>query len=474
MERKGSDMRRFLMIVSAILVLLILGIITATTLDSLVSLNRARQNAEEQVLNEAKSIANNSVSTLNTQTANSGLVALGRVLNPVLLQAYAAGDASVAYNLILDIVGPIVGTYAQLMTLDGRVVGSRLPEGMTAEDFPPPVPEGQEPQYNPNSKQWLYVQVVDDLGPQQGHFVAWSVTVDIVGKTTWLQWIFDRTSEIDAIDANFEQARSSLIWRQISIGLGALLLSLFVVLYAIRLLSKKYISNPMSKMQDKLVRAERLGALGELAGSVSHEMRNPLNVIKSSTFYLRGRLGDADEKVVTHLDRMERSVERADGIINDLLSYSKITTTKPEETDIRRLAETILSEIKVPEGVKVVIKAPDDLPTFWIDPLLVGQVLNNLFLNSFQAMPQGGTVEVELAEETGFFRASVKDDGIGISAENLPKVFEPLFSTKAVGTGFGLAVCKRIVEEQGGTIGIESIEGKGTTVIVQLPLTGGS
>ena len=464
MARKGSEMRRFLAIVSVIVAVLIIAIVAYTTLDGARTLARDRERAEAAVLAEAESVINLTLfqtSQSQPQDPQRSTRAL-TYFNPQLLQTYQAGDTSMIFGLLMDVFAPLYGVNTQLITVDGGVVKSSLPEGVQPEDFPPPI-EGER------------FQVVDQLGPLQGHFIAWYIdlTVPVTGQKATVTWIIDRTDEINRIESDYNRERSSLITREVSIGGGILILSLIIVLLGVRLLSRKYISGPMSRMQEKLLRAERLGALGELAGSVSHEMRNPLNVIKSSTFYLRGRLGEADDKVVTHLDRMERSVERADNIINDLLSYSKITTTNLQETDVRRLVETILSEIKVPEGVKVTVKAPDDLPALRVDPMLFGQVLNNLLLNSFQAMPQGGTVEVELAEEEGYVKATVRDDGEGISAENLPKVFEPLFTTKAVGTGFGLAVCKRVVEEQGGTIAIESEEGRGALATVRLPLKGG-
>ncbi len=460
MARTNSEMRRFLTLVSVILVLLIIIVIAFSTTDGIATLNASKQKAEDQVVKDVAGLG--TLSTEQLLPGGGGASAAVQYLNLAPFMAYASGDPSGVYGFVLNFLGPIYGVMAGTVSADGQVLASSLPQGMNPEDLPSA--EGSENNF----------KVVDHLGSQQGHFIVWYIpwTAPVPGTNQMpvLTWVIDRTSQINQIDRNYNHDRNILVIRQISIGVGAMLLTLLIVLLGIRLLSKKYISNPMNKMQGKLLRAERLGALGEMAGSVSHEMRNPLNVIKSSAFYLRGRLGDTDEKVVTHLEKIDRSVQRADNIINDLLSYSKITATHPERTDTKRLVETILSEMKVPEGVDVTVRASDDLPPLWVDPLLVGQVLNNLLLNSFQAMPKGGTVEVGLAEEEGYFKATVRDEGEGISKENLPKVFEPLFSTKAVGTGFGLAVCKRIVEEQGGTIGIESEKDKGTLVTVRLPL----
>ncbi len=461
-KRTTGEMRRFLAIVAVILAVIVIATVAYSTIDGVSTLVNERNTSKDEVLREAESIVNVTLFNQSQSNADPQAVARrGQYFNLTMFQDYAAGNPTMIFGLVMDIFAPLYGINIQLITQNGQVVASQLPEGIVPEDFPPP--QGSE-----------QFQTVDQIGPLHGHFIAWYLTMPVPGGPDALvTWIIDRTDQINAIDSRYNHAMSSLIIREVSVGGGILVLSLLVVFLGIAFLSRKYIVSPMNAMQDQLLRAERLGALGELAGSVSHEMRNPLNVIRSSAFYLRGRLGDTDEKVSTHLDRMERSVERADNIINDLLSYSKITTTLHEETDVKRLAETIISEMKVPEGVNVAVQAPAGLPAFRVDPILFGQVLNNLVQNSFQAMPQGGTVEVGLAEEGGQFKTTVRDDGEGISAENLPRVFEPLFSTKAVGTGFGLAVCRRIVEEQGGTIGIESTEGKGTTVTVRLPLKGG-
>ena len=223
-------------------------------------------------------------------------------------------------------------------------------------------------------------------------------------------------------------------------------------------------------LQEKLVRAERLAVLGELAGSVSHELRNPLNVVKSSTFYLRGRLGDGDEKVARHLDRVERSVERADRTIGDLLAFSRLRPTHLEKTHLETLAQRVVSDTRLPAAVQISVRAMEKLPEVRVDQVQFEQVLHNLILNSCQALDGAGHVEIGLSADSGGMVMTVQDDGSGIAPENLPKVFDPLFTTKAEGTGFGLAVCKRVVEEHRGTIEVESKPGAGAKVIIRLPL----
>ncbi len=463
MQTERRDMRHFLTIVSIIVSVLIIAIVTYTTTTGVATLARNRERAKNAVLAEAESIINITMFQSQNRPRDPASTARAMALFvPEMLQTYQQGDPSMVYDLLVDVFAPLYGISMQVITMDGQAVRSSLPEGVTPEDLPAPV-EGER------------FQAVDQIGPLQGHYIAWYIplTIPVTEQQVTVTWIIDRTEEINRVESNYANDMSSLIIREVSVGGGILILSLIIVLWGVRLLSKKYIIAPMNSMQEKLVRSERLGVLGELAGSVSHELRNPLNVIKSSTFYLRNRLGDTDEKVVTHLDRVERNVERADNIINDLLSFSRTTSPNVQETDPRRLVEAVLAELKVPAGVNVAIESPPDLPELMTDAELFGQLLNNVLLNSFQAMPKGGAVEIELAAEGEYLKMAVRDEGTGISAENLPKVFEPLFSTKAVGTGFGLAVCRRIVEQQGGTIGIESEEGIGTLVTIRLPLRTG-
>ncbi|MHB8780517.1 MAG: ATP-binding protein [Candidatus Geothermincolia bacterium] len=226
-------------------------------------------------------------------------------------------------------------------------------------------------------------------------------------------------------------------------------------------------------LQERLLRSERLAVLGELAGSVSHELRNPLNVIKSSSFFIKSRMAEGEEKISSHLERIERSVERADRAIGDLLTFSRLKPPEMQPTDLQKVIEAGVSDMKLPAGVGLEVAA-EQAPLVLADPVQLEQLLQNLVLNSVQASQDAGQVRIELSSRNGSAEIAISDDGCGISPADLPRVFEPLFTTKAKGTGFGLAVCRRIVEEHGGHIGIESEQGRGTTVTFTLPLMAGT
>ena len=153
---------------------------------------------------------------------------------------------------------------------------------------------------------------------------------------------------------------------------------------------------------------------------------------------------------------------------------------RPKKLDRRKvrvndLIEEALSGVTLPFNVKVVRQLDDDLPVLLADPIQLGQVFGNIILNGFQAMPEGGELIVKTGlEDSDWLRISFTDTGTGISKENLQKVFEPLFSTKAKGIGLGLAVSRSMILEHGGDIDVKSSEGEGTTFTIRLPVgTGG-
>ena len=227
----------------------------------------------------------------------------------------------------------------------------------------------------------------------------------------------------------------------------------------------------LSQAQEQLVRSQRLAAIGQLAGSVSHELRNPLSVLRSSSYYLRTQLPDADPKIAKHLNIIEQEIASANKIITDLLDFSRTKPPTLQHTYLNYIIEEALSRIEVPTTVTVKLELREGLPALKADTFQLEQVLGNLLTNAIQAMPEGGTLTVGTDRLDGRLIATVRDTGAGIRPENLEQVFEPLFTTKARGIGLGLAVCKTLIENHGGTISVESAVGEGTTFTLSLPLT---
>src|SRR4051794_22874419 len=203
--------------------------------------------------------------------------------------------------------------------------------------------------------------------------------------------------------------------------------------------------------------AERLATIGQFAAGIGHELRNPLGVIESSLFLLRQHLGQevaSLPQVAKHLDRIGGEVLRANKTIQDLLDLARNRPPRRLPTGLRQLVESATANALLPSMVRVTVAAvPDDL-AIHVDPDQIQQVLVNLFMNAAQAMPEGGRIEVaaEALPSTAAASIRVHDDGPGIPAEVRHRIFEALFTTKAKGSGLGLALCRRIVEAHGGTI----------------------
>ena len=226
----------------------------------------------------------------------------------------------------------------------------------------------------------------------------------------------------------------------------------------------------LEEAQEQLVASERMAAIGKLASMVSHELRNPLGVIGNSAYYLKMKLGDGGEKVKSHLDILEKEVAICSKIISELLDFGRPAKPAVGEADINSIVEQTLSCCQVPSNVELVTELGEGLPKVMADKDQMQQVFHNLLLNAAQAMPQGGRLTVRTAHRDNLVQAEFADTGIGIPRDNLTRIFQPLFSTKAKGTGLGLAVTESILDRHGGTIEVESEEGKGTTFTVSLPV----
>ncbi len=222
----------------------------------------------------------------------------------------------------------------------------------------------------------------------------------------------------------------------------------------------------LEKAQEELARKERLALLGQLAGGVAHELRNPLGVVKNSVYYLKMVLS-AEDQVRKHLQILEREVGTASRIVADLLDFARLRPPVRITTDLNGLLQDVLERTALGDHVEVLTNFAADLPSVSVDPEQVKQVLGNLITNAGQAMPEGGTLTIETARADGGALVAVSDTGVGIPPENLEKIFQPLFTTKAKGIGLGLAVAKGLAEGNGGTVSVESTPGKGSRFAVR-------
>jgi len=226
---------------------------------------------------------------------------------------------------------------------------------------------------------------------------------------------------------------------------------------------------------NKLKDAERLAAIGETAGMVGHDIRNPLQTITSSVYLAKEEVktlpaSREKEDLTESLGAIEKQVSYINKIISDLQDFVKPLNPKIEETDLHKLVEDTFLNNAIPKNIKVIISIEEDLSQLVVDRHLIKRVLINLITNAVQAMPNGGTLTVKATHKDEMTFISVEDTGLGIPEENRNKIFKPLFTTKSKGQGFGLPVCKRLVEaHKGGSITFDSEVGKGSKFTIKIP-----
>jgi PAS domain S-box-containing protein len=226
----------------------------------------------------------------------------------------------------------------------------------------------------------------------------------------------------------------------------------------------------LRQVQQELVVREKLATLGQVAGSVAHEIRNPLGAIRNAAYFLKLTAGDKlAGKAAKHLEIINDEINRCNRIITSLLDFVQGRACEPHACSLADIVSKATAQAELPRMTEVQTRLPDDLPLVRVDAGQMEQVFRNLITNAHQAMAAGGKVTIAAARTNGVVRVAVSDSGSGITPVDRARLFEPLFSTKVVGVGLGLAICKSFTEANGGTISVETEVGKGTTVTVTLP-----
>ena len=229
-------------------------------------------------------------------------------------------------------------------------------------------------------------------------------------------------------------------------------------------------SRELEKAHKELLAREKLATLGQLAGSVGHELRNPLGVISNAIYILKSSVSGENEKTKEYIDLISSQVKRSNKIITDLLNFAKEPMLDRSKTDVSELIKTSLEQCPPPENIEVEIADIKETGQVYVDQNQIMQAVINILGNAYQAMPQGGKVRINCTHSKKEAHISIADNGPGISASDKRKLFTPLFTTKARGIGLGLAVTKKFIEANGGKIKVASIPGKGSTFTMILPL----
>ena len=245
------------------------------------------------------------------------------------------------------------------------------------------------------------------------------------------------------------------------------------------------------ELEHRLHQAERLSSIGQLASGIAHEIRNPLNFINLSIDHLQSRFSPTDPRLreeFTHLvSWVKTEIHRLNTMITNFLTYGKPLKLEPRPCDLAPLLHDVVSMASgkaEEQGIKIEYDSSVDLPQVLVDGEQIRTCFVNVLVNAFQAMPQGGKLAITARLVNGtdpspspspsgsgrWVEVGFQDTGYGIASEDLPKVFEPYFTTKEVGIGLGLALTKKIVEEHGGVIALASVRDQGTTVRIRLPV----
>jgi len=264
------------------------------------------------------------------------------------------------------------------------------------------------------------------------------------------------------LDANFAVSLV-LIWLVI-------LMSWFIVMIITRQKTELLEAN------DRLLRADNLARVGELAAGVAHEINNPIGIIAATTDYLK-RVLPADSEAAEEIEAIHREAMRCKRIVQEMLTYANPRPSGTTPLDLKELNEEVLRFVfpRRQTGKLLIVTEYTPEPTIVsVDPNQLKQALLNLYLNARQAIPEGrvGRIVIRILNQprAGRARIEIEDNGIGIPEDDLDNIFEPFFTRKAHGTGLGLAVTQRIIENSGGSISVRPAPEQGTVFMVDLPL----
>jgi signal transduction histidine kinase len=248
-----------------------------------------------------------------------------------------------------------------------------------------------------------------------------------------------------------------------------LALILFISAISFVLLSRfqSYIS-ALTSIHNDLRQKEKLAVIGQMATAIAHEIKNPLSSLKGFTQLQQEKDKEDDQ----YYPIMLNEIDRINAIVTDLLILGKPNTALKSKKELGEVIQYVLTVIKPHaerQDIQIEMKL-NDSPELLCDENQLKQVFINLIKNSMEAMPEGGKVTIQTENSSDFVVVSIEDEGCGIESDRLDKLGEPFYTTKQNGTGLGLMVTKKIIEEHGGTFHIASTLGKGTTVTITLPL----
>jgi len=230
-------------------------------------------------------------------------------------------------------------------------------------------------------------------------------------------------------------------------------------------------SDQLRLIEEKLRQTERLSTLGELTASLAHEVRNPLGSIKGVAEILSEEYEESG-KNREFVEILQMEVSRLDEVVGNYLNFARTNRIQKKSTNLVDVLQSTLALVRVKinhAGIKMRVRLPEEDVIILGDEHLLRQALLNLILNAINAMPDGGALTVNLNEKEEFVEICLKDSGVGIPQNKMKDIFRVFYTTRESGTGLGLPISKRIIEEHGGKLLLKSEDQKGTQAIIILP-----
>jgi signal transduction histidine kinase len=225
------------------------------------------------------------------------------------------------------------------------------------------------------------------------------------------------------------------------------------------------------RQKQRIQRKEHFATVGELAAGLAHEVRTPAGVIKGAAQFLSRGASSRDREF---LDIIVEEADRLNGVVTEFLEYARPGNRIPKKISLRDPVERAVARLTRERangmnGVRPHIHVGEPVPEVTADPSEIERVVFNLLTNAVEAMPDGGDLTVRISSHGGESRIVVEDTGTGIGEADRKHLFRPFFTTRERGVGMGLAICRRIVEENGGSVAFETVRGKGSRFTVKLP-----
>lgn len=293
--------------------------------------------------------------------------------------------------------------------------------------------------------------------------------------------IFSLIVIISLISVSYFNSEKELSIESIMLGVVAMLVVFTVIILTINKNLQKFVKMRTRELEEQrsnleylveektqaVLKSERLSAIGELSGRLAHDLRNPLAVMKMSIDLIKQHPADAkisDNIITKRLDLIEKSIDRISHQIDDVLGYVRNSPLKLSTASLRTIILGSIDKVNVPHDVTITVSDSDAVIS--CDSIKLDAVFINLIVNAIQAIPKGGTIEIQIKSNNDDIVIDFIDSGIGIPEEFMDKIFEPLFTTKQKGTGLGLASCKNIIEQHNGKI---SVKNNPTTFTITLP-----